>query len=63
MLFIQLQQAIRNQNYPLQITHIQSHTCLPLLLAQGSEGIDQLLVGDVLEASNFHENHVNIQKV
>ena len=63
MLSIQLQQAIRNQSYPLHIAHIQSHTGLPVLLAQGREEIDQLLIRDVLEVSNFHENHhVNIKK-
>lgn len=43
LLFIQLQQAIRNRNYQLYITYIWSHTGLPHPLAQGKEEIDQLL--------------------
>ena len=53
-LFIQLQQVIRNRNHPLYITHIQSHMALPRPLAQGNDEIDQLLVGIVLEAPEFH---------
>jgi hypothetical protein len=49
LLFIHLQQAIRNRNYPLHITHIPSHTGLTGPLAQGYEEIDQLLIGNVLE--------------
>lgn len=56
-LFIQFQQAIRSRNYPLHITHIQSHTGLPGPFAQESEKIDQSLIGNVLKASNFHEKH------
>lgn len=56
-LFIQLQQKIRNRSYPLYITHIRSHTGLPGPLAQGNNEIDQLLIGSVLEASEFHKKH------
>ena len=33
------------------------YTGLPGPLAQGNEEIDQLLIGNVLEASKFHEKH------
>ena len=60
LLFIQLQQVIRNRNHPLYITHIQSHTALLGALAQGNDEIDQLLIGSGIEASEFHErNHIN----
>ncbi|KAL6031193.1 hypothetical protein STEG23_024783, partial [Scotinomys teguina] len=59
-LFIQLQDIIRNRKHPLYITHIRSHTGLPGPLAQDNDEIDKLLIGNVLEASEFHKkNHVN----
>ena len=33
------------------------YTGLPGPLAQGNEEIDQLLIGNVLEASKFHKKH------
>ncbi|KAL6070006.1 hypothetical protein STEG23_001515, partial [Scotinomys teguina] len=56
-LFIQLQDRIRNRKHPLYITHIRSHTGLPGPLAQGNDEIDKLLIGNVLEASEFHKTH------
>ncbi|KAL6092317.1 hypothetical protein STEG23_003249, partial [Scotinomys teguina] len=56
-LFIQLQDIIRNRKHPLYITHIRSHTGLPGPLAQGNDEIDKLLIGNVLEASEFHQKH------
>ncbi|KAL6040906.1 hypothetical protein STEG23_037882 [Scotinomys teguina] len=56
-LFIQLQEIIRNREHPIYITHIRSHTGLPGPLAQGNDEIDQLLIGNVLEASEFHKKH------
>ncbi|KAL6058748.1 hypothetical protein STEG23_008602, partial [Scotinomys teguina] len=56
-LFIQLQDIIRNRKHPLYITHIRSHTGLPGPLAQGNDEIDKLLIGNVLEASEFHKKH------
>lgn len=53
LLFMQLQQVIRERNYPLYITHSQSHSGLPGPLTKGNEDIDQLLIGNVLEASQF----------
>ncbi|KAL6090311.1 hypothetical protein STEG23_009234 [Scotinomys teguina] len=53
-LFIQLQEIIRNREHPIYITHIKSHTGLP---GQGNDEIDQLLIGNVLEASEFHKKH------
>lgn len=35
-------------------THIRSHTRLPGPLTQGKDEPDQLLIGNVLEASEFH---------
>ena len=52
-----MQQAIRYRKYPLYITHIQSHIVLLGPLAQGNEEIDQLSMGNVLEASKFHEKN------
>ncbi|KAL6085602.1 hypothetical protein STEG23_035267 [Scotinomys teguina] len=56
-LFIQLQDIIRNRKHPLYITHIQSLMGLPGPLAQGNDEIDKLLIGNVLEASEFHKKH------
>ncbi|KAL6030018.1 hypothetical protein STEG23_006786 [Scotinomys teguina] len=56
-LFIQLQDIIRNRKHPLYITHIRSHTGLPGPLAQDNDEIDKLLIGNVLEASEFHKKH------
>ncbi|KAL6059743.1 hypothetical protein STEG23_009665, partial [Scotinomys teguina] len=56
-LFIQLQDIIRNRKHPLYITHIRSHTGLPGPLAQGNDETDKLLIGNVLEASEFHKKH------
>ncbi|KAL6083314.1 hypothetical protein STEG23_007305 [Scotinomys teguina] len=56
-LFIQLQDIIRNRKHPLYITHIRSHTGLPGPLAQGNNEIDKLLIGNMLEASEFHKKH------
>ncbi|KAL6065033.1 hypothetical protein STEG23_028902 [Scotinomys teguina] len=56
-LFIQLQDIIRSRKHPLYITHIRSHTGLPGPLAQGNDEIDKLLIGNVLEASEFHKKH------
>ncbi|KAL6045669.1 hypothetical protein STEG23_015755 [Scotinomys teguina] len=52
-----LQDIIRNRKHPLYITHIRSHTGLPGPLAQGNDEIDKLLIGNVLEASEFHKKH------
>ena len=54
-LFIQVQDLIRNRLCPMYITHIRSHTGLPGTLAQGNADIDQLLIGSVLQASEFHK--------
>ncbi|MBV2133725.1 DDE-type integrase/transposase/recombinase [Pseudomonas sp. MAP12] len=56
-LFLQLQETIRNRSNPIYITHIRSHTGLPGPLAQGNDEIDRLLIGSVLEASEFHKKH------
>ena len=63
-LFIQVQDIIRNRLCPMYITHIRSHTGLPGPLAQGNAEIDQLLIGSMLQASEFHkENIMSIAKV
>ena len=41
----------------LYIIHVQSHTSLPEHLAQSNAEIDQLLIGSVLQASEFHKKH------
>ena len=59
-LFIQVQDIIRNKLRPIYIKHIQSHRGLSGPLAQSNAEIDQLLIGSVLQASEFHlKNHVN----
>ena len=50
-LFILLQEIIRTRNHPFYITHIWSHTGLPGPLAQSNDEIDQLLIGNMLEAT------------
>ena len=56
-LFIQVQDIIRNRLCLIHITHIWFHTGLPGSLAQGKTEIDQLLIGNVLKASEFHKKH------
>jgi hypothetical protein len=51
---MQLQQAIRNKNYQMYVTCIWSHTHLKGPLAIENEEIDQVLIANMLEASNFH---------
>lgn len=55
-LFIQLQ-VIRNKKHPLYITRITSSIGLQSGLGQSNDRIDQLLIGNVLEASEFHKKH------
>lgn len=62
ILFMQLQQAIRNKNYLLQVTHIQSHIGFTGPFVKGNEEIDQLIV-NILEASKFCENSMLRVKV
>lgn len=51
-----------SQSWPLAALNYESHRLARSLPAQESEEIDQLLIGNVLEASNFHEkHHVNKQ--
>ena len=57
LLFIQLQNIIRDRIHPLYITHIRAHTGLLGPLLQGNDEIDWLLIGNVLEAMEFHEKH------
>ena len=52
-MFIQLQQMIKTRNHLLYITDIKYHVDLPGLLEQDNDEIDQLLIGSILEASNF----------
>jgi hypothetical protein len=60
LLFIQLHQVVRNWNHLLYITHIRSHMGLPGSLTQGNDKIYQLLIGNVLEVSEFHKrSHIN----
>ena len=59
-LFIQVQDMIRNRLCPMYITRIRSHMCLPGPLAQDNAEIDQLLIGNLLKASEIYKkNHVN----
>ena len=62
-LFIQVQDIIRNRHQPIYETHIQSHIGLLGPLAQGNAEINQLLIGNVLKASEFHKNIMSIAKV
>ena len=51
-----------NRNLPIYITRIQYYTCLPGPLTQGNTEMDQLLVRNVLEDSEFHKD-MSIPKV
>ena len=53
-LFIQVQDIIRNRLCPMYITHIWSYMDMPGPLAQGNTEIDQLLIENMLQASEFH---------
>ena len=61
-LFIQVQDIIRRRLFPMYITYIRSHTSLPGPLAHGNAEIDQLLIGSVLQASEFHKSITSIVK-
>ena len=56
MLFLQLQQAVWGRNHLLYITPIQSHVGFPSRLPQGNAEIDQFIIGNILQSSNFHKN-------
>ena len=59
-LFIKVQDIIRKRLCPIYITHIQTHMGLSGPLAQGNAEIYQLLIGSVLQASEFHlKSHAN----
>lgn len=45
------------RNHSLYITYIRSYICLLTPLAQCIDKIDQLLIGNMLEASIFHKKH------
>ena len=62
-LFIQVQDIIRNRLCSIYIAHIQSQAGLPGPLAQGNAEIDQLLIGSVLQASEFHLKNMSIAMV
>ena len=47
----------QNRKYSFYITHIRSHAGLPGHLAQVSGETDQLLVVNILKASEFHRKH------
>ena len=53
-LFIQVQDMIRNRLCPMYITHIRSHTGLSGPLAQDNAEIDQLFIGNLLQASEIN---------
>ena len=57
LLFIQIRNIIRDRIHPLYITHIRAHTGLSGPLAQGNDEIDWLLIGNVPQATEFHEKH------
>ena len=54
-LFIQVQDMTRNRLFPTYITHIWSHTGLPVPLAQGNADIDKLI--NMLQAPEFHKKY------
>lgn len=45
---------IRNRNNTLYIKHVRFYTGLPGPLAQGNEEIHLILIGSVVETSEFH---------
>lgn len=45
---------IRNRNHPVYITHLDPIQVCQALIAQGNEETDELLIGNELEASEFH---------
>lgn len=53
LLFIQLQDTVRNRNHPIYRTHIRHHACLPGAQAWGNGEIDQLLIRNMLKDSEF----------
>ena len=53
LLFFQLQNTISNMNHTIYITHIQYYTGLPGPLAHSSTEINQLLIRNVVGASEF----------
>lgn len=60
LLFIQVDDINKKRNNPINIPNIQSHSGLPGPLAQVNQEIDQLLIGNVVKASQqFYENRLN----
>ena len=57
-LFIVVQDIIRNRLCPIYTTQIQSHTELPVPLAQDNAQFDRLSIGNVLKVSKFHKKHL-----
>ena len=55
LLFIQVQDIIRNSVRRIYITNIQCHMGLPCPLAQGNANIDQLLIENMLKASEIYK--------
>jgi hypothetical protein len=52
-LFIHLQEMIRNRNHSLSITQIRTHMGLLGPITQGND-INQVVIGNMLKASEFH---------
>ena len=61
--FIQFQDTIKHRNHPICIKHIQFHMVLPVSLTQGNTKINQLLIGNVLKASEFQERVMPITNI
>lgn len=60
LLFMHLQQAVEDRNYPLCVTHIQFHSGLSGPLTKGNERFHQLVMVNMLKASEFHfKSYVN----
>lgn len=55
--FIQQQQVIRKRIHPLYITYQIPYICLPHPLVQSNDEINQLLMRNVLEASELNRKH------
>ena len=62
-LFIQFQDIVRNRLCPTYKTHIHSHIGLPGLLARINTDVDRLLIGSVLQTSDFIRNIMSTTKV
>ena len=61
----ELQSVVRNGNFPIYITHIRAHSCLPGPMAYGNEQADKLVSFATPEEQHalLHNNAGSLQQL